>query len=163
MSYAWIIWFIIAALFIGAEVLTPGFFLLWFGVGALVAALLALIGVSSLALQLIVFLLVSIALLIASRTIFERFLPLPSSSSGLKTGVDKMIGQVGMVVEPSHGTQHEGAVKVYGSTWTAFPIEGEKPLIEGEAVTIERVEGNRIYVRRPSPRAFLFSETSEQD
>lgn len=162
MSYAWIVWLIIAALFFGAEVLTPGFFLLWFGVGALVAALLALIGITSVAFQVVVFLVVSVVLLIASRTIFERFLP-RLSSSVLKTGVDKMIGQVGTVVEPSHGALHEGAVKVYGSVWTAFPIEGEKPLTEGETVAIERVEGNTIYVRRSSRRALLFSDASEQE
>ncbi len=162
MSYAWIVWLIIAALFIGAEVLTPGFFLLWFGVGALVAALLALIGITSVAAQLIAFLVVSIALLIASRTIFDRFLLPSSSSPGLKTGMDKMLGQVGMVVEPSHGALHEAAVKVYGSVWTAFPIEGEKPLTEGETVAVERIEGNSIYVCRSPRRALRFSESSEQ-
>lgn len=162
MSYAWIVWLIIAAIFIGAEVLTPGFFLLWFGVGALVAMLLALLGFTSVAAQVIAFLLVSIALLIASRTIFERFLSLSSSSSpALKTGVEKMIGQVGMVVEPSRGALNEAAVKVYGSVWTAFPIEGETPLTEGETVAIERLEGNSIYVRRASRRALRFSDNSE--
>lgn len=163
MSYAWIVWIIIAALFIGAEVLTPGFFLLWFGVGALAAALLALIGISSVAAQTLTFLIVSIVLLIASRTIFERFLMRPSSSTDLKTGVDKMVGLVGTVVEPSQGAQHEAAVKVYGSVWTAFPVEGEKPLAEGESVAIERIEGNRIYVCRSPRRALRFSETSEQE
>lgn len=163
MSYAWIVWIIIAALFIGAEVLTPGFFLLWFGVGALAAALLALIGISSVAAQTLTFLIVSVVLLIASRTIFERFLMRPSSSTDLKTGVDKMVGLVGTVVEPSRGAQHEAAVKVYGSVWTAFPVEGEKPLAEGESVAIERIEGNRIYVCRSPRRALRFSETSEQE
>lgn len=162
MSYAWIVWLIIAAIFIGAEVLTPGFFLLWFGIGALVAMLLALIGITSVAAQVIAFLMVSIALLIASRTIFERFLSRSSSSSpALKTGVEKMIGQIGMVVEPSHGSLNEAAVKVYGSVWTAFPIEGEKPLTEGETVAIDHIEGNTIYVRRSSRRALLFSESTE--
>lgn len=160
MSYTWIGWLIIAAIFIGAEVLTPGFFLLWFGIGALVAMLMALIGVTSLAAQAVAFLFVSIALLIASRTIFERFLP-RSASSELKTGVEKMIGQIGMVVEPSRGALNEAAVKVYGSVWTALPIEGEKPLAEGETVAVERIEGNTIYVRRSSRRALLFSESSE--
>jgi membrane protein implicated in regulation of membrane protease activity len=163
MSYAWIVWLIIAAIFIGAEVLTPGFFLLWFGIGALVAMLLALLGVTSAAAQVVAFLIVSILLLIASRTIFERFLSRSSSSSpDLKTGVEKMIGQVGMVVEPSRGAMKEAAVKVYGSVWTALPIEGEKPLNEGETVTIEHIEGNTIYVRRSSRRALRFSETSEE-
>lgn len=161
MSYAWIAWLIIAAIFIGAEVLTPGFFLLWFGVGALAAMLLALLGVTSVAAQVIAFLVVSVALLIASRTIFERFLSSSSSAPTLKTGVEKMIGQVGTVVEPSRGALNEGAVKLYGSVWTAFPIEGEKPLAEGESVAIERVEGNSVYVRRSSRRALLFSEFSE--
>lgn len=161
MSYAWIVWLIVAAVFICAEVLTPGFFLLWFGVGALAAMLLALLGVTGVAAQVIVFLVVSILLLIASRTIFERFLSRSSSSPALKTGVEKMIGQIGMVVEPSRGALNEGAVKLYGSVWTAFPIEGEKPLTEGETVAVERIEGNAIYVRRSSRRALLFSESSD--
>ncbi|MGH9802575.1 MAG: NfeD family protein, partial [Blastocatellia bacterium] len=97
MSYAWIVWLILAAIFIGVEVLTPGFFLLWFGIGALAAALMALVGVSSVAAQIIVFLAVSVALLISSRTIFEKFLPISSTANGLKTNVDTMIGQVGTV------------------------------------------------------------------
>ena len=161
MSYAWIVWLILAAIFIGIEVLTPGFFLLWFGIGALAAMILSLLGISSLAAQIITFLIVSVALLVASRTIFERFLPLSSSARSLKTNVETMIGQVGTVVEPSRGALHEAAVKVYGSTWTAFPIEGEKPLTEGETVAVERIEGNSIYVRRSSRRALRFSETAE--
>ncbi len=161
MSYAWIVWLIIAAIFIGAEVLTPGFFLLWFGVGALVAALLALIGITSVAAQIVSFLVVSVLLLIASRTILERFLPKPSLSNTLKTGVETMIGQIGTVVEPSRGALNEAAVKAYGSVWTAIPIEGEKPLTEGETVAIERIEGNTIYVRRSNRRALLFSDTTE--
>ena len=161
MTYAWIVWLILAAIFIGIEVLTPGFFLLWFGVGALAAVLLSLLGVTSLAAQIIMFLAVSVALLVASRTIFERFLPLSSSARGLKTNVETMIGQIGTVVEPSRGALNEAAVKAYGSVWTAFPIEGEKPLAEGETVAIERIEGNSVYVRRTNRRAMLFSETTE--
>lgn len=162
MSYAWIVWLILAAIFVGLEVMTPGFFLLWFGIGALVSTFLALIGISSLAVQIMAFLVVSVALLVGSRTIFERFLPLSQTAQSLKTNVDTMIGQVGTVVEPSRGALHEAAVKVYGSTWTAFPIEGEKPMTEGETVAVERIEGNSIYVRRQSTRALRFSESSEE-
>lgn len=163
MSYAWIVWLVLAAIFIGAEVLTPGFFLLWFGVGALVAALLAMLGVSSLALQLITFLIVSVALLVASRTIFEKFLTRYSPESQLKSGVEMMIGQVGTVVEGSRGALNEGAVKVYGSVWTALPSEGEKPLVEGESVSVERLEGNTLYVRRAARRASLFDDPSDEN
>ena len=74
MPQAWVIWLIIAAIFAVAEIFTPGFFLLWFGVGALTASIMALLGVGSFAAQMLVFLVVSVALVIASRTIFEKFL-----------------------------------------------------------------------------------------
>jgi membrane protein implicated in regulation of membrane protease activity len=163
MPYAWIIWLIIAAIFAVAEVLTPGFVLLWFGVGALAAALLALLGVQSVAAQIIIFLLVSVALVIASRTIFERFLRRTKDTNELRTGVEQMIGQVGMVVEASRGSLREGAVKIYGSVWTALPVAGEDLLHEGESVTVERVEGNTLYVRRTARRGALFGETSDEN
>lgn len=157
----WIVWLIIAALFLTAEVFTPGFFLLWFGVGALVSTLLALAGVGSLAVQIVVFLLVSVSLLAASRTIFEKFLPGSATLSQLKTGVETMIGQKGIVTESSQGAHQEGAVKVYGSIWTAFPIDGEGSLTAGESVIVERVEGNAIYVRHVRPHKLLFSKMAE--
>jgi len=153
----WYIWLILAAIFIVAEMFTTGFVLLWFGIGALVAALLALTGLVGLPLQILTFLAVSVALTIASRTIFERFLLRGSPGRELKTGVETLPGRIGVVVEASRGAMHEGAVRVFGSTWRAFPSYGEEPLKDGEQVQVERVEGATVYVRRvdsePSWRA----------
>jgi len=148
MSDIWYIWLILGVLFIVAEMFTAGFVLLWFGIGALVAALLALTGFVGLPLQILVFLVVSTALTVASRTIFERFLMRGSPGCELKTGMDTLPGKMGVVVEPSKGVMQEGAVRVFASTWRAFPAEGEEPLREGEQVQIERVDGASVYVRR---------------
>jgi inner membrane protein len=157
MSNIWYIWLILGALFIVAEMFTAGFVLLWFGIGALVAALLALTGLVGLPVQILVFLLVSVALTVASRTIFERFLMRGSPGRELKTGMDTLPGKIGVVVEPSTGSMQEGAVRVFASTWRAFPAEGEGPLKKGEQVQIDRVDGASVYVRRvdgePSWRA----------
>jgi membrane protein implicated in regulation of membrane protease activity len=161
MSYAWIVWLIIAAIFIAIEVFTSGFFLLWFGVGALVASVMALLGVGSFTLQVIVFLIVSVGLVIASRTILEKFFTRQLDSNRLRSGVEAMIGQVGTVVESSRGALNEGAVRVYGSVWTAFPTEGERPLSEGESVAVERIEGNAIYVKRAPYHPRPFTQSSE--
>ncbi len=147
MSDIWYIWLILGVLFIVAEIFTTGFVLLWFGIGALVAALLGLAGVG-LPFQILAFLAVSIALTVASRTIFERFLMRGSPGRELRTGIETLPGRVGVVVEASAGALHEGAVRVFASTWRAFPAEGEEPLREGEEVQIERVEGASVYVRR---------------
>ncbi|HEX8708536.1 MAG TPA: NfeD family protein [Pyrinomonadaceae bacterium] len=148
ISWLWIIWAILGVVLIVAEVFTPGFVLLWFGVGALAAALAALVGISSLPLQFLIFAIVSIALTAASRTIFVNYFSRENSGESLKSGVDALPGKVGTVVSSSRGALHEGAVKVFGSTWTAYPAEGEEPLEAGERVAVERVQGASIYVRR---------------
>ena len=148
MSDYWYIWLILGALFIIAEIFTPGFVLLWFGIGAIVAALLSLTGLVGLPLQVITFLVVSVALTIASRTIFERVFMRGSPGRGLKSGIESMPGRVAIVVSSSEGALGEGAVRIFGSTWRAFPVEGEEPLKEGEQVRIERVEGTSVYVSR---------------
>ncbi len=62
--------------------------------------------------------------------------------------MDSLPGQIGTVTLSSKGALQEGAVKVYGSTWTAFPIDNEVPLIEGEKVEVVRVQGSSIYVQK---------------
>ena len=147
-NYLWIFWTVLGAIHIIAEIFTTGFVLLWFGIGALAAALAAFIGVSSITAQFLIFAIVSIGLTAASRTIFVNYFSREKAGGDLKSGVEALPGQIGTVVSSSRGALNEGAVKVYGSTWTAFPIEGEEPLEAGDRVVVERVQGASIYVRR---------------
>jgi membrane protein implicated in regulation of membrane protease activity len=147
-EYTWILWTILGVILIVAEIFTPGFVLLWFGIGALVAAFAGLVGVASLPLQFLIFAVVSTALTAASRTIFVNYFSQEKTGNDLKSGVDALPGKTGIVVSSSRGALNEGAVKVFGSTWTAYPAEGEEPLEAGERVSIERVQGASIYVRR---------------
>jgi membrane protein implicated in regulation of membrane protease activity len=147
-NLAWILWTVLGVVLIIAEVFTPGFVLLWFGVGALAAAFAGLVGLDSLPLQFLIFILVSVALTAASRTIFVNYFSREKTGDDLKSGVDALPGKIGTVVSSSHGALNEGAVKVFGSTWTAYPAEGEEPLEAGERVEVERVQGASIYVRR---------------
>ena len=122
--------------------------MLWFGIGALAAALLGIVGIDSLALQFLVFAVVSSGLTAASRTIFINYFSRGKSGQSLRSGVDAMPGKIGTVVSSSRGALQEGAVKVFGSTWTAYPAPGELPLEAGERVCVESIEGASIYVRR---------------
>lgn len=149
MNWAPYVWFIAGALFIVAELFTSGFVLFWFGIGALVAGLLAILHLS-IGAQMVAFLAVSSALTIASRTIFERFFMRRAPGKSLRTGADALPGQIGVVVEPSRGALNEAAVKVFGAIWTAYPAAGELPLEVGDQVEVERVEGAMLYVRKVS-------------
>lgn len=144
----WVIfWAIVGVGLIVAEIFTLGFVLFWFGLGALAAALVSSLGFGFLT-QFLVFALVSTFLTIMSRTIFVNYF-FHGESDGIKMGIDALPGQIGTVTSESKGALNEGAVKVYGSIWTAFPEDG-KPLKEGEKVEVVRVQGASIYVRKVS-------------
>ena len=148
MDWVWILWAVLGAILIVAEIFTSGFVLLWFGIGALVAAFAGLVGIDSLVVQFMIFAVVSISLTAASRTIFLNYFSREKTGGSLRSGVDALPGKIGTVVSSSQGALHEGAVKVFGSTWTAYPAIGEPPLEAGERVCVESVEGASIYVRR---------------
>src|ERR1044071_3877736 len=147
-DWFWVLWCILGAILIVAEIFTSGFVLFWFGVGALAAAFAGFIGVDSLAIQFFIFAGVSTALTAASRTIFINYFSRERTGDSLRSGVDAMPGKIGTVVSSSKGALQEGAVKVFGSTWTAYPADGESALEAGERVRVESVEGASIYVRR---------------
>lgn len=142
----WILWIILGVVLIIAEIFTLGFVLLWFGIGAFVAALAGGLGLGFVW-QFLIFAVISIALTAMSRTIFAKYFA-QSEEDTVKMGMDALPGQVGTVMISSKGALNEGAVKVYGSTWTAFPIESDIPLIEGEKVEVVRVQGSSIYVQK---------------
>ena len=143
---AWILWIILGVILIVAEIFTFGFVLFFFGIGALAAALAGMLGLGF-GLQFLIFASVSIALTVMSRTILTKYFP-HGDGDEVKMGVDALPGQIGTVTLASKGALGEGAVKVYGSTWTAFPIDSESILTEGEKVEVVRVQGSSIYVRK---------------
>ena len=145
-QFAWIIWIVLAVCLIIAEIFTLGFVLFWFGIGALAAMLVSLAGLG-IGWQFLTFAVVSIVLTMLSRTIFSKYYS-HGDEQLIKTGVDALPGQIGTVTSSSQGALQSGEVKVYGSTWTAFPEDENQPLIEGEKVEVIRVKGASIYVRR---------------
>ena len=145
-QFAYILWIILGVVLIIAEIFTLGFVLLFFGIGAFAAALAGSLGFGF-GLQFLVFASVSIALTAMSRTIFARYFS-QDEENVVKMGMDSLPGQIGTVTLSSKGALQEGAVKVYGSIWTAFPIEDEMPLVEGETVEVVRVQGSSIYVQK---------------
>jgi membrane protein implicated in regulation of membrane protease activity len=146
-SIVWVLWVVLGVILIIAEVFTPGFVLLWFGIGALAAALASFLGVG-LAAQFLIFIALSSLLTALSRTMFVNYFTQRDEPEGLKVGAATLPGKVGTVVSSSKGALNEGAVKVFGSVWTAYPAEGEPPLEAGDRVVVERLQGASIYVRR---------------
>lgn len=147
-NFEWILWSILGVVLVIAEIFTLGFVLFWFGIGAFAAALAGWLGVPF-GLQFMIFAGVSIILTVMSRTIFANYYS-HDDEGAVKMGIDSLPGQIGTVTSESKGALNEGAVKVFGSTWTAFPADSSTRLVEGEKVEVVRVEGSSIYVRKMS-------------
>ena len=144
-QYLWIAWIVLGVALIIAEIFTLGLFLFWFGLGALAAALAAMLGFG-LPIQFGLFAVISVGMTIMSRTIFAKYLP-HQDGPEIKMGVDSLPGQIGTVTSASSGALNEGAVRVYGSVWTAFPADDDIKLIVGEKVEVVSVKGSSIYVK----------------
>ena len=63
-----------------------------------------------------------------------------------RMNADRLVGETAMVTEPIDACADTGAVKINGVLWTAKCTTGER-VEAGGHVTIERVEGAKLYVR----------------
>ncbi|MBA2565260.1 MAG: NfeD family protein [Gemmatimonadetes bacterium] len=137
----WGFWLGFALLLFAAEILTAGFFLFPFGLGA-VAAALADLAHLSLAWQWGFFLAVTGIFLVFSRRLARAF----GKDPGLRAGADRLIGMDGVVTETIDPHRNEGAVRVDNESWRAEPGD-ESVIHQGARVTIVAIRGARIIVR----------------
>jgi len=137
----WWIWMIIAAFFVVAEIFTAGFFLLWFGVGAAVAGVMALLGLGF-GWQLGAFVIVSGTLFIASRRFAEKF----TKKQPPGIGADRFIGKEGLVLEEIDNIKNTGRVRLKKEEWRADSVGGEIIPV-GTQVEVVRLDGTHLVVK----------------
>jgi hypothetical protein len=135
-------WWLLALVLIGAEVLAPGYFMLWIGIAAGVMGVLTLVlpGMSAL-MEAIVF----ASLAIASCAVYWRFVrPLAEVRNDqplLNRRGERMVGRRVVIVEPI--VNGRGKVKVGDGAWLA---EGPD-LPAGQEVEVTGCEGTTLKVR----------------
>jgi len=121
------------------EILTAGFFLLPFAIGAAVAAVLSLLEVELLW-QWVSFILITVASLVFFRRFASRITKQPS----IRTGSARHIGDVGVVIEDL--TDTSGLVRIGREEWRA-EAPGFEPLRAGTKVLVTAIEGTHLMVR----------------
>lgn len=137
----WWIWMIMAALFVVGEIFTAGFFLLWFGIGAAGAGLVALFGFGMIA-QLSVFIVLSVILFAVSRKFADRV----SNEQPPGIGANRFIGMEGIVLQPIENMQNTGRVRMSRDEWRAESESGEL-IAEGQRVKVIRINGTHLVVK----------------
>lgn len=135
----WPIWLIISGIFFVAEIITTGFLIFWFGVGAIFAMIVSLF-VDSILVQTIVFIVVSAILMIFTRPLVNKIISIKET---LPTNIYTIKSKEGYVIEDLNNMDYSGKVKINGELWSAI---SDVPLERGTKVKVISVEGVKLKV-----------------
>lgn len=140
----WLLW-ILAAVVCGIiEVMSVSFVFLMFAIGALAAGVAAALG-ASVFVQVIVFAVVSLALLALLRPFLKG--RIDRSGGYVRTNTDALIGKTAYVTE-AVGERH-GRIQFTGGEWSARTEGHELPV--GAEVRVERIDGATAVVSALNP------------
>ena len=138
MLYVWIAVLVAAVV---VEALTNDFVAIWFFPASLVSMILSLFNTSAW-LQLLLFLVIGLVLVVATRPLCRKFL----SVRGEKTNVDAVIGKACIVTEEICNIEERGEVRLGGLCWSARAVDG-RVIAVGELVTVQEVQGVKLIVK----------------
>jgi membrane protein implicated in regulation of membrane protease activity len=119
------------------EMLTAGFFLAPFAIGAALAAVVDLAGAPELAAW-IVFVFASIGTLGLVRPIALRHMKMPPA---IRTGGAALVGKRAIVLERIANNEGVGCVKIDGEVWTARSLDEDEVIEPGTVVEVMQIKG----------------------
>jgi len=131
----WVLWVVLAAALAIGEVLTLGFLLGLIALAAVLAGVVAALG-GGVVVQLVVFIVASIASIALIRPIAQRHLRTPAR---LRTGTAALVGAKGVVTERVDDLS--GQVKIGGEVWSARAFLDGQVLEPGARVEVAKIEG----------------------
>ena len=138
------IWIIAGLAMVVLEMIVPGLIIIWFGIGAIAAGLVALL-VPDPYIQFGVFVIVSGVLVVFSQRIARRI----SRPEPEPVGSNRMSGAVGTVIADI-APPKAGRVKVGGDEWLA---DSSVPIAAGSQVKVKMVSGTRLLVEPVEERS----------
>lgn len=128
-----LLWFLVGLGMFLLELVSPGFFILFFGVGAWIVALICYFAPISLNVQLFLFIVASVLSLVLLRKWLQGFLKgFVKAEQDPNKEMDDFIGQKAVVkerIEP----RKSGKVELHGTNWEA---ESQETIEKGETVKI---------------------------
>ena len=136
-----IFWLVAMVALIVIELATLGLTTIWFACGALVAVVAAALD-APLLLQILMFVVVSFAVLLAVRPIAVKYF----NKDRTRTNIESMIGRQAIVVGEIDNMQGIGQVSVNGMEWSARSTINELKIAVGRVVVIRAVDGVKLIV-----------------
>ena len=138
----WQFWLIVSGIFFIGEIITIGFLLFWFAIGALLA-MIASFFTDNLIIQTSIFVISSGLLLFFTKT-FAKKISSPEEDER-NTNAFSIINKSGIVIkdiDPINGT---GQVKVGSEVWSAKSLDNT-PIPKGTKITVFDIDGVKAIV-----------------
>lgn len=134
----WVIWLIAACVLGVGEMHQGGFYLAPFALGAVLAAVISLLGVGAL-LSGSVFVVASAVVFATLRPVAARHRRLPPS---IRTGTAALVGRPAVVLERIANDEGVGCVRIDGGeVWTARSYDEHEVIDAGERVEVIEIRG----------------------
>ncbi len=134
-------WLVVLAMMIIFEIVTLGLTTIWFGIGAIGAAIVAGLGYG-IWVQLAVFAILSVVAMALCRPIAVKYL----NKNRKTTNVDDVVGKTVVVTKEIDNERATGTVVLNGMDWTARSEDGRVIAVD-ERVTVVSVEGVKLIVK----------------
>ena len=131
----WVLWVVLAAALAVGEVVTLGFLLGLLALAAVAAGVVAAVG-AGVVIQLLVFIVASLASLALIRPIAKQHLRTPAR---LRTGTAALVGAKALVTERVDDLN--GQVKIGGEVWSARAFLDGQVIEPGARVEVAKIEG----------------------
>jgi membrane protein implicated in regulation of membrane protease activity len=132
----WLLWVVLAGAFGVGEMLSGGFFLAPFALGAILAAAGA--AVAGTAVAVLLFVLASLLTLRVVRPIVRSHTKMPPA---IRTGAAALVGKQAIVVERIVNRDGVGLVRIDGDVWTARALFDDEVIEPGTSVEVVQIKG----------------------
>lgn len=137
-----IIWLIVLVVMIIAEMSTAQLVSVWFAAGALLALVGTLLG-APFFVQALLFVAGSLLLLIFTRPIVKKLLPVKPTP----TNSELDVGKKAIVIEEINAAASTGRVRLDGVDWSGVSAAGAI-IAEGETVIVRKIDGSKLIVEQ---------------
>jgi len=147
IGFSWGVWLAIGLVLMGIEIVMPGFVIFWFGVGAIITAVLTMAGVlNSPELQWVVFFGSSLAFLTSWFLYFKRFLKKADPSDVRDPTLTELKGRVVMKIAP--GMPGRVELNDFYHSIKEWKAESDAVIEVGEDVEVIESRGINLIVKK---------------
>ena len=136
-----VFWLIVLVVLIATEVATMGLTTIWFAAGALVAAIISLLG-GNVWWQVGIGLVVSLLLLFFTRPIAVKYF----NRERVRTNVESLVGRQAIVISEVNNLQGTGQVNISGQEWSARASSDSVTYPVGSVVNVVAISGVKLIV-----------------